>query len=135
MLNLPGLLLPALFPSWRFFEEIGPSPRIEVRKGPNDTWRALSPVPERLTLAQLVWRLVHNPTWNAHLYRVSTAIRLEVEPDPHLEHELSRLIADALPGDIGATFQYRVVYLARENGRIGQFIAHESGHLPVLDPR
>ena len=130
MRNLHGLLLPTLFPSWRFFDQIGPSPRIEVcAKG--GEWRAFEDLPVSLGLWQIFFRLFHSPVWNEHLYRVSTAIRLSVEPDDHALSELSRLIYRGWPGESGDRYRFRICYLARDDGRIGKFVEYESAELTV----
>lgn len=67
------LLLPVLFPSWRFFSGIGPSPRFDigfVKEGETDPlhWIDLSQLPKQLGIWHGVGRLFHNPVWNDWLY-------------------------------------------------------------------
>lgn len=129
MLRLAQLYLPCLFPSWRFFEEIGPSPRIEVRRAPDADWSELHEPPATLVPRQYLLRLFHSRDWNAHLYLVSTAIRHAVEPTHHTETTLNRIIAARIGGT--RPFAFRIVFVAREGQRIGKFVDYESG---PIDP-
>jgi|GEM_PF-2373112 len=74
------LLLPILFPSWRFFNSIGPSPRLMLQfdAGP---WAEYCPKPARLALAERLARLFYNPHGNRVLFVHSCAVRLFDEPD------------------------------------------------------
>ena len=91
-MELLRLFLPVMFPSWRFFAEIGASPRIEFLHG--DTWHAATGRPGSVTLAQMLLRLFWNPDWNEKLFLVSTAERFLLEPeDTRLLAEIrSRLV-------------------------------------------
>ncbi len=129
MLTLLKLFLPILFPSWRFFEAIGPSPRIEVRLASSPDWHPLGALPARLNVGDYLRRLVHAPEWNAQLYLTSTAIRHAVEPTAHTQSTLTRLIArDLSPAE---PFAFRIAFLARDGQVIGKFIEYES---PLIDP-
>ena len=127
MLRLAHLYLPSLFPSWRFFEEIGPSPRIEFRRASDSAWSELAPPPAPRRPLDFLARLFHSPAWNEHLYLVSTAIRQSVEPTPLTQATLSRLVASRIGGT--EPFTFRIVYLAREGDQIGKFLEYESGLL------
>ncbi len=75
-------LLPALLPGWRFFDEIGPSPRIDYALLPTASaltdadWQPFRPAPLRLSLAALLWRLLWNPERNETLYVLRCAERV-----------------------------------------------------------
>ena len=129
MLNLAQLFLPILFPSWRFFEAIGPSPRIEVRLASGGPWLPVGAIPLRLGSRDYLRRLFHAPEWNAHLYQTSTAIRHAVEPTEHTLSELTRLVAKGVAA--GEPFNFRIIFLAREGEAVGKFIEYES---PWIDP-
>ncbi|MBE3637007.1 hypothetical protein [Mangrovicoccus algicola] len=102
------LLLPALLPSWRFFDAVGPSPRIEIRR-PGGAWRPHDPPPPHLAPWQVALRLVWNPRGNARLFRVSLAERLADSPqDPWLLAQLEARIARDLPD---GPWQWRLVFL------------------------
>jgi hypothetical protein len=75
MLRALTLLLPALIPSWRFFKDVGPSPRIELR-GAGGIWQDLSPRLARRSFAQVLLHLLWNPIWNEYLYLVTCSERL-----------------------------------------------------------
>lgn len=107
------LLMPALIPSWRFFRTVGPSPRIE-RIAADGTATDLMPQPAKLTVMQHLLRLVWNPAWNAHLYRVTCAERLVATGSPHATAQLQ--------STAGATFQIAFVY--RDGTHIRRIIAY-----------
>lgn len=88
LLRFPALLLPALVPSWRFFDRVTASPRLEYRwvgaDGAQDVasepsvqaWLPFRPRPaQRGGLAMLV-SLFWNPQWNEDLFLVSLCERL-----------------------------------------------------------
>src|SRR5689334_18467260 len=102
------LILPSIFPSWRFFSSIGPSPRIQLTflQHVNDkpqNWREFRPQPARLTLLQGLLRLLWNPQWNETLYINTCAEHLFAEYSPMREQEIMRrLLAMVSSGDIAA---------------------------------
>ncbi|MBX9606187.1 MAG: hypothetical protein K2Y51_08175 [Gammaproteobacteria bacterium] len=79
-----GRLLPALMPSWRFFDAIGPSPRVDYAWVEADatptTWHEFRPRPARVGVAHMFARLFWNPRVNETLYIVRSAERV-VEGD------------------------------------------------------
>lgn len=94
MLKTLGLLLPVLFPSWRFFKEVAGRVRLDARVGDTE-WQEVCARPPRLTPRDMVVRLFWNPTWNAQLYAWSCAERLSEEDSPELANTL-REVACAL---------------------------------------
>lgn len=109
MLTSLRLLLPALVPSWRFFETVQPSPRVEWRVEGGD-WRAFRPRPAHVPVWRMALRLFWNPDWNEALYAVSLAERLVAEPTAHAEAEMFRLIARQGSGRV----TFRLVFVTRE---------------------
>lgn len=95
------LLLPVLFPSWRFFSSIGPSPRIEVAfvveedASPN-TWIPFRPIPSQLTFIRHLIRLFHNPVWNELLYINTCAERLFEGADEFYLKEIANRLLHAI---------------------------------------
>jgi hypothetical protein len=122
------LLLPALIPSWRFFDRIAPSPRIEfiLLKSARDTsedWQEFRPRPARISITSMAKRMVWNPGWNEQLFLVSCAERLAENPAaPSMvqwEQEIWRRIAAALPLNPEAPFlQFRLVFVSRAERHI-----------------
>src|SRR5262245_54705619 len=96
MLHTLKLLLPALLPSWKFFDTIAPSPRIEftLLRTPNDipVWQEFRPRPAHLTIRTMLQRLFWNPRWNESLFLVSCAERLMQHPTDHSRQELMHRI-------------------------------------------
>jgi hypothetical protein len=94
------LLLPALIPSWRFFDTIGPSPRLEFALLDSATdatpeWREFRPRPARMSLPLMLLRLFWNPRGNESLYLGTCAERLLEGTDAFREQELiSRITRD-----------------------------------------
>lgn len=126
------LLLPTLFPSWRFFQTVGPSPRIEysvTHKGQSSAWRESHPLPDHVSLARMARRMVWNPARNKQLYMVSLAERLVSGIHAHSEAELNRLIAEAITEDKGE-MRLRLLFLTPEGEEITGTVVYESQ--PVL---
>ncbi|NRB03684.1 MAG: hypothetical protein HRU30_10525 [Rhodobacteraceae bacterium] len=125
MANLLQLYLPALIPSWRFFEEIGPSPRIDIRVN-DGPWREYRCLPKQISPFEALRRMVWNPDWTEHLYLVSRAERLTAAPNDHaLDDMINRLTRIAKPSP-EAVLQFRLRFLTRENGTVENHIAYES---------
>lgn len=117
------MLVPCLIPSWRFFQTIEPSPRIEWRRA-GGAWRAFRPRPERVTVWQMLARLFWNPAGNEALYLVSLAERIEAGDAPHAVAEVERLILVDLGADMGADLgavQYRIVFVDAQ----AQHVVHQ----------
>jgi len=118
------LLLPALIPSWNFFDVIAPAPRVEyaLLASPGDTggiWREFRPRPEQVSVATLLKRLVWNPRWNQTLFVMSCAERLAEDRTPaHSEAELFKRIAADLvtePQDPARPWLcFRLVFVSRD---------------------
>jgi hypothetical protein len=118
------LLLPALIPSWNFFDVIAPSPRIEyaltaAREDAPTEWLEFRPRPEHVSVPTMLMRLFWNPRWNQTLFVVSCAERLIDEPTDHGQDEIFRRIAADLArradsAALGAWLSFRLVFLGRE---------------------
>jgi hypothetical protein len=125
------LLLPALVPSWRFFDVIAPSPRIEFilldgTDGGNETgalWQEFRPRPLKLTITAMLKRMFWNPQWNEDLFLVSCSERLTAHPTAHSRQEIvARIIADLGQHNTwqvtSPNLQFRLVFLTREEDQI-----------------
>ncbi|MBI1684311.1 hypothetical protein [Caulobacter hibisci] len=120
MLRSLKLLLPALIPSWNFFDVIAPSPRIEyaVLAAPDadPDWREFRPRPDHVSIPAMLGRLAWNPRWNESLFLVSCAERLVDEPTAHSEDEIFARIAADFPE--AAWLRFRLVFLSQESGAL-----------------
>lgn len=123
------LVLPVLVPSWRFFDVIGPAPRIDIAwlatPASDPAWRPLHPRPARLEFGAALRRLFWNPDGNAARALVSAAERLLESPtDRRLDAFMHRVseASDATPttrGDDG-WLQVRIVETRRRAGELGE---------------
>lgn len=96
------LLLPAIVPSWRFFDAVTASPRLDyallpAADAPAEPWREFRPRPAVLRAGTMLRRLLWNPQWNESLYLVSLAERLlgatSAETGAHSQRELLLRVA------------------------------------------
>lgn len=125
-------LLPALIPSWRFFDYIRPAPRIEFALSASGDdmpaqWREFRPRPDRLSMTIMLRRLFWNPRWNETLFMVTCAEKLLDEPSPwHEDALLTRIAAAVTRGETGDAvieaiyLRFRIVVLTRESGQIDE---------------
>ncbi len=133
MLHPLRLLLPALIPSWNFFDVIAPSPRVEYAlssakdEAPGD-WREFRPRPERVSVPTMLGRLLWNPRWNQSLFVVACAERLVDEPTDHSQDELFRRIAADLASDPDtlAWLSFRLAFLRREGDALEREVLYQS---------
>jgi glutamine synthetase len=140
MLHTLKLLLPAVIPSWRFFDIIAPSPRIQftLLSAENEqclderTWQEFRPRPAHLTVRQMLGHMLWNPWRNESLFLVSCAERLLQQPTKHSEDEiLKRIVADlradvSNPCEIATHLQFRLLLVQREGSELQQGIVFHS---------
>ncbi|HEY6529905.1 MAG TPA: hypothetical protein VIZ65_14545 [Cellvibrionaceae bacterium] len=69
------LILPIFFPSWRFFNSIGPSPRLMVQIDAG-AWEEFCAKPVKLNMLKRLGQLFYNPCGNQILFVQSCAARL-----------------------------------------------------------
>jgi hypothetical protein len=123
------LFLPILFPSWRFFSSIGPSPRIEMgfvadKNSEPQKWLPFRPLPKRINFTLGLQQLFHNPLWNERLYINTCAEHLFEGYSEFHEWEIGqRLVATVLNKEIitDGEFHYlvfRIRALELEAGQV-----------------
>ena len=131
MLNSLRLLLPALIPSWNFFDVIAPSPRVEYAltsakgEAPHD-WREYRLRPERVSVGTMLARLLWNPRWNQSLFVVACAERLVEDASDHSQDEIFKRIAADLPGEAAPWLSFRLVFLSRRGEAIEREVLFQS---------
>lgn len=144
MLQTLKLFLPALIPSWRFFDGVAPSPRIEfcliehLQTLP-ELWREFRPRPERLSGFDLFLRLFWNCQWNESLFLVSCAERLMMTPSAQCEFEiLKRIRRELVRGCVDFTvtpdMRFRLVFIRREGAVLKRSVAYISAVYPCAEP-
>lgn len=136
LLNTLKLLLPALIPSWRFFDQIAPSPRIEYtlleteNSGPCE-WREFRPRSAHLSFGGMIKRMFWNPWRNENLFLVSCAERLMANPTAHSETEIQNRIVRDLNGSKKeggdrSYLKFRLVFLFRQGSEIHKRVLYEA---------
>lgn len=127
------LLLPALFPSWRFFDVIGPSPKIEyaylkAEQQQAEQWHEYSRRPDRRTFIQILLCLFYNASWNQYLYITRCAERLLEEPNVHSETEIIRVLRETTPTPQvhEELLQFRILLTERQGSSLRSELAYVS---------
>ncbi len=114
--NTIQLVLPILFPSWRFFSGIGVSPRFDLAFVSADgnvpsEWIPFRPLPKTLTFRQQVTRFLFNPQWNELLFLNSCAERIFEGGDDFYRQEIAKHLLDAIySGEVRAPESDRFMY-------------------------
>ena len=145
MVNPLALILPVIVPSWRFFDDIRPSPRIEVRwvGAGEETWQEHRPRPAHLPYATRLGRLFWNPDWNETLFLVSLSERMVTDPSPANYRLLTARIGAGMtrwsveqgpelglePEPAAADqrqFQFRLVLVMRNGAHLGREVVFVS---------
>ena len=128
------LLLPVLFPSWRFFKDVGPCSVLEYRvfraQGPSE-WYGAAPRPARLSVWDIVRRLFWNAQWNDHLFLVSCCDRLIVAPTPFAGREIGARLLPRVGADAQA-LQFRILLRARVGSEVETIVAYESARIDAV---
>lgn len=138
------LLLPILFPSWRFFSSIGPSPRIEVgfvvdKNSEPQEWLPFRPLPKKINFVLGLQQLFHNPLWNERLYINTCAEHLFEDYSEFREQEIGqRLLANTISKKLVADgeFQYlvfRIRALEFEAGQVRDEVVFVSRRFALVD--
>ncbi len=143
MLQTLKLLLPAIVPSWRFFDFIAPSPRIQFAllsaadDGPHE-WHEFRPRPARLSFKKMLSRMIWNPRWNESLFLLSCAERLIENPTQHSEDEILKRITAELKKHSLATsvmtathLQFRLLVIKRQDAQLQQSVTFQSRIQPL----
>lgn len=138
MLRTVQLILPALIPSWNFFDVIAPSPRIEYQllddaSKPCGDWQAFRPRPDNISLLTMLRRLIWNPHWNESLFLVSCAERLsqDITPEHSAREILTRMKRDLKAETDAPQFRFRLVFIHREDEALAQDILYTSAPEPL----
>jgi hypothetical protein len=126
------LLLPALIPSWRFFREVAPSPRIDYRLD-GGNWLRLCPRPARLSPGEMLARLFWNPQRNEELYLVTLSERLAEAPTRHSSDEINRRTARLVGAKAGAKLEFRLTFREREGKEVVTYELYRSDPLLVAE--
>ena len=133
-----SLFLPVVIPSWRFFDVIAPSPRIEVAVFEDEEvrrWEEFRPRPQRLSVRQLLGRLVWNPGWNESLFLMSCAERLmqgEEEEAFAREEIFRRIQRHQGPGQGPLQpIQFRLVFHMRDANAAEEVATHIAYISPI----
>ena len=134
------LIPPVLFPSWRFFKSIEPSPRVQwaFTSGPGDelrAWREFRMRPARIPPLRVIRRLFWNAPWNETLFLVSCAERIHQQPNPHAVAEIRNRVAVEImkgaPVTRARCFRFRLVFLHRDRGRLIEEVVFVSDEYEV----
>lgn len=143
MFKTLSFILPVLIPSWRFFQTIEPSPRVEWAMVSDVTampvkWRAFRPPPLHATPVRMLWRLLWNPDRNEELYVVSCAERIQQEPTVHSIAEIGQRIRRdiaQMDSDVAdPMFRFRLVFVHRHGARMVQEVVFQSDAMPARVP-
>jgi hypothetical protein len=136
MMHILKLFLPALFPSWRFFDVIGPSPRIEyallsTRQSAPGPWQPFRPRPARLSFGSMLARIFWNPGWNESLFVATCAERLIQDPsDERFREILDRIRAElarsSTDREVAPFLKVRVVFVSRQGPGLREDVAFVS---------
>lgn len=150
ILKLLNLLLPALFPSWRFFDVIGPSPRVEfclldTSEDDAAVWRECRPRPARLGFWDRLKGFFWNARWNETLHLSNCAERFIQGQEEHASREIRRRLRGDLLRDpanntdkggeaMPAFFRFRLVFVSRDEGSLRRDVAFVSPPYHSVDP-
>lgn len=134
MLKTIKLLLPILLPSWQFFKEIAPSPRIEFRilnsADENIHWKEFRPRPQKISLLSNILRFFYNPEWNESMYLVNCAESLIIEPNDFADKEIKERLKKHLINSgyclDNECFEFRIIFISRKDSELESHILYNS---------
>ena len=145
MLATLKLLLPALIPSWRFFDAITPSPRVQFillskELRPLQPWQEFRPRPQKISLLCMLKQMLWNSYWNESLFIVSCSERLLDHPTKHSEDKiLQQIILELKTQGLFSTtpdlfaLQFRLKQVQRRDHELTEKIVYHSRITPLKD--
>ena len=141
ILRTLALLAPAIIPSWRFFKDVAPSPRVEVAltQDVDDEpaiWREFQPRPPSLSIGEMLRRLFWNAPWNESLYLVSLSECLIADEDAFCVQEITDRLRFHLAQTTRAEpdkafFRFRIVFVEESVEGFTREIGFLSGPEPI----
>jgi hypothetical protein len=115
-----ALMLPALVPSWRFFDVIAPSPRVHFRLIANDEavtdWHEFKPRPAHVSSFTMLARMLWNASWNEQLFVMSCAERILTGQVQHSDDEIARRIRRSITASLAPAvtqLQFKLMLIER----------------------
>lgn len=137
MLQTCKLLLPIFIPSWKFFNRIAPSPRIEftlLSSGKEDSsciWQEFSLRPNQISTIDFIKSIFYNPRWNEALFISNCAERLVIDPNEYCVEEITKRIRTKLEHrgvDLKTSpyLQFRLIFISREGNELQKEILFTS---------
>lgn len=142
MRTLLSLVLPILVPSWRFFQSVEPSPRIEWAlvsnaTGGQENWVSLRPSIEHIPPRTMLRRLFWNPKWAQELFWVSCAERIVDRPTKHsvavIENAVRSTARIFAPSQATEIAQFRLVFVRREHDGLCHYELFRSDPFPLAE--
>lgn len=145
MLNIFKLILPIIVPSWRFFDVIAPSPRIQYTLLDNENvivseWSEFRPRPRHMSLLTMLKHMLWNAKWNESLFMISCAERI-LERSPSWEQSeiaiLKRIHKNILYDNTlvdlksAASLQFILILLEKKHNEIVQTVFFQSRIMPI----
>jgi hypothetical protein len=132
------LLLPAIIPSWRFFDRVTASPRIEFSIISNEKetpshWQEFRPRPQHVSLITMLKRMASNSRWNESLFLVSCAERIMENPTAHSKTEIAARICLELKAEQEGFMKFRLVFICREGETLHSEIMFISDPYPLSE--
>ena len=134
MWHVLTLLLPALIPSWRFFQTVEASPCVQWTVDPAGSdvnWQGFDLRPDRITPWGMLVGLFWNPERNEALFLVTCAERIAEAPTDHALGELRhRVRAGLIRHGIAAAglhaLRFRLVFVERQGTDLIEQVVFES---------
>lgn len=110
-------------PSWKFFHEIAPSPRIEYAALSSEKekpqWQELRLRPETCKFWDYLISIFYNPNWNQALYLNNCAEQLIINPNEHALQDIFDGILEH--AQINSDFlQFRLVFIHRKDDELSK---------------
>lgn len=134
-INAITLFIPALIPSWNFFDSVNPSPTIqylllEEQTSNNAEWLDFRPRPNNISFKQMLTRLLWNPKWNESLFLVSCCERIAEQLSEDMtafcEKEIfERLKYDLKPNKV-SQLQFRILIIQKQDDKFIEEIIYQS---------
>lgn len=140
-MNVIQLLAPVFIPSWRFFDEVGSSPRIEIGFGeiqdePPTVWMEFRSISKDISIKDYIIRMIWNPVRNQDLFLMTCAQKVLEEQKQCYIDQIKRIISASKAVQSQCRHEdrflyFRLVYLFSDDEDLSKEIGYISDAIKI----
>lgn len=125
-------------PSWQFFNEVAPSPRIEfavldTKDQEISQWQDLVSRKQEYKISDFFKSIFFNPEWNQKLYLINCAEKIVISQSKHAVKEIFKAILEKLKLEGDKFVCFRLVFISKKSEGFREDILYQSSTKQVQE--